>query len=219
MYNYAYLTGALIILPVWLILFFFGAKGRKGMISVGLYVAFLAIPLEFIWFLKDYWYPLKYVSASMFVSQELIFGFFVGGIVSVIFSDKNNKKSKENFNVIRFLIPLGVLFSSMIVFSNLIGFNSIYACDIGFAITACMILYLEPDLIKKSFISGFLMVATSVIGYLILLTIYPNIVRDWWLLRNISGILAFGIPIEEILFFLLFGLSFGPIYNFWQETQ
>ncbi|MCX6763084.1 MAG: lycopene cyclase domain-containing protein [Candidatus Moranbacteria bacterium] len=214
MYSYAYLTGALIVLPVWLILFFFRRYNRKDMVSVGLYVVCMAIPLEFIWFLKDYWIPLKYVSVSMFIFQESIFGFLVGGIVSVfyIISIKNKK---VDFNIKRFLILLGILFVSMFVFSSLIGLNSIYACDIGFAIMACIILYLEPNLIKNSFVSGFYMVAVSFIGYSILLMIYPNIISDWWLLRNISGILIFGIPAEELLFFLLFGLSFGPIYDFW----
>ncbi len=96
MYNYVYLTGAVIILPIWLVLFFIRNDDRKSMVLVGLYVVILAILLEFIWFLKDYWYPLKYISISVFLYQETIFAFLLGGIASSIYiifkGYKNNLK-------------------------------------------------------------------------------------------------------------------------------
>ena len=106
---------------------------------------------------------------------------------------------------------------SMVIFTNGLKLNSIYSNDIGFGLTALIILYIKPEFIKKSIFSGFYMIVISIIGYKIILTIYPNLINDWWLLKNISGILFLGIPIEEIIWFALFGFSFGPIYNFWTE--
>lgn len=185
------------------------------MIFVGLYIVSLAIPLEFFWFLKDYWNPLKYISAATFLYQESIFAFLLGGIVSAIYIIP--KKHNDNFKFINIILPIVILMLSMLIFTNGLNLNSIYSCCIGFSITVLMVLYVKPALIKKSLLSGLSMVVISIIGYKILFIIYPNLINDWWLLGNISGILLLGIPLEEIIWFFLFGLSCGPIYNFWTE--
>jgi len=59
------------------------------------------------------------------------------------------------------------------------------------------------------------MLVIAFIGYKFLLIIYPNLIKDWWRLKNISGIFLFGVPVEEIVWFTLYGLLFGPIYDFW----
>ena len=105
----------------------------------------------------------------------------------------------------------------MLIFTNGLKLNSIYSCDIGFIFTALMILYLKPEWIKKSILTGLTIMSIMIIDYEILLIIYPNLFRDWWLVKNILGIFLLGIPIEEIIWFFLFGLSFGPIYNFWTQ--
>jgi hypothetical protein len=216
MYHYVYLTGAIIIFPIWLILFFIRKAQRKSMVLVGLYVVLLAIPLEFIWFLKDYWNPLKYISVPTFLYQEFIFAFLLGGIASSIYIVPI--KENSNFRLLNFILPIIIIILSMLIFTSGLRLNSIYSCMIGFGITASMILYLKPELIKKSLLSSFSMLSISIIGYEILLIIYPQLINDWWLLKNISGFLLFGIPIEEIMWFSLFGLSIGPIYNFWTES-
>ncbi len=215
MYHYAYLTGAILIFPVWLILFFVRKAERRSIVFVGLYIMLLAIPLEFIWFLKDYWNPLKYIPITTFLYQESIFAFLIGGIASVIYIIPKNPNDNTKF--INFILPIAILVFSMLFFTNILKINSIYSCDIGFGITALMILYVKPEFIIKSLVSGFLMMVISILGYEILLIIYPNLINDWWLLKNISGIFFLGIPIEEIIWFSLIGLSFRPIYNFWTE--
>ena len=185
------------------------------MVLVGLYVVLLAIPLQFLFYSKDYWNPLKNISVLTLFYQESIFAFILGGIVSVIYKIHNRKHN--NFKLINFILPIIILFSSLLIFTNGLKLNSIYSSDIGFGITAFMILYIKPEFIKKSIFSGFYMTIISIIGYQIILTIYPNLINDWWLLKNISGILFLGIPIEEIIWFALFGFSFGPIYDFWTE--
>ena len=214
MYYYVYLIATLIIFPVWLILFIIRKSNRWSMVSVGLYLRFLVIPVEFIWF-KDYWHPLKYLSLATLLYQETIFYFFLGGIVPVIYIIPPTTNHK--FKLINFIIPIVILMFSMLIFTNGLKLNSIYSMDIALIITALMILYLKPKFIKKSILSALSMLIITIIGYKILLIIYPNLFNDWWLLKNISGIFLLGIPLEEIIWFLLFGLSFGPIYDFWTE--
>jgi uncharacterized integral membrane protein len=66
---------------------------------------------------------------------------------------------------------------SMLIFTNILKLNSIYSCDIGFSITALTILYFKPKFIMKALLSGVSMLIISIIGYEILLIIYPTAVR------------------------------------------
>ena len=214
MYYYVYLLASLIIFPAWLILFIIRKSNRWSIISVGLYLRFLVIPLDFFWF-KDYYQPLKYLSLATLLYQETIFYFLLGGIVPAIYIIPQNPNHK--FKLINFILTTVIIIGSMLMFTQGLKLNSTYSIDIGLVITALMILYLKPELIKKSILSAFSMMIIAIIGYKILLMIFPNLFNDWWVLKNISGIFLFGIPLEEIIGFFLFGLSFGPIYDFWTE--
>jgi hypothetical protein len=101
MYYYVYLIATLIIFPVWLILFIISKSDRWSMVSVGLYLRFLIIPLNFFWF-KDYYHPLVYLSLPTLLYQETIFYFLLGGIVQAIYIIPHNANHK--FKLINTLI-------------------------------------------------------------------------------------------------------------------
>ena len=84
----------------------------------------------------------------------------------------------------------------------------------AFVLVAMAIWRRRPDLIQNSILIGLFLAVMSVIFYLFYLHLYPNIIKDWWLLHNISGILVFGIPIEEPIWFFLWGMMGGPLYEF-----
>lgn len=218
MYNWTYFNGALIILPLWLSLFIFRKDLRKQMIFLGCLIGFLAPFVEFGWFLKDYWNPLLYVSHFNFIWQEIVFGFLLGGIASVIYEALSGKKEiKGEFKFLNFILPIGILVICFVFFTNILHFNSMYSNYIGFAGTTLFIFIKRKDLIKDAFVSGVVTGIIAFIGYPILLKIYPNLIADWWFLNNISGILIIGIPLEEIIWFYLFGLFTGALYEFWKE--
>jgi hypothetical protein len=210
--------GAVIIFPVWIIFFYTRKNLRKEMIALGLFVAFWAPLFEFGWFLKDYWNPLEYVSVMSFIIQECIFGFLFGGITSVFYKVVARKNpGKGELNTINIILSIAVLLCSFLIFTNIVGLNSIYSNFIGFIALVILILFRAPDLLGDMFISGICMGAIAMIGYTILLNIYPNLITDWWMTHNICGIYLIGIPIEEIVWFFMFGLSFGAIYEFWKR--
>lgn len=219
MYNYAFATGALIIFPVWLYIFTKRKDLRKSMIIIGTYIAVLGIIFDFSWFLKDYWYPLKYISTFNFIWQEFIFGFLLGGIISAAYEFIFIKKLKiGQFNIRNFLISLFTLIFSHLIFTNIFKINSIYSNIIGILIGLGIILYFRRDLLVNALISGLCSFFIVIGGYLILLNIYPNLIKDWWMIQNISGIFIWKIPIEEIIWFTSFGLTAGPLYKFWHTA-
>jgi hypothetical protein len=49
--------------------------------------------------------------------------------------------------------------------------------------------------------------------------ITPGWVEHSWYLKNLSGIVIFKAPIEDILWGVMVGLYVGPLYEFWQERK
>jgi membrane protease YdiL (CAAX protease family) len=44
--------------------------------------------------------------------------------------------------------------------------------------------------------------------------IFRGIIQNWWNIKNLSGILIFGIPIEELMWVFSWGFVAGPTYEF-----
>ncbi len=215
MYTYAYIVGALIPFPLWVVFFARRKDLRKEMIMVGTNVGLIAIITDFTWTQKDYWNPLKYISVSNFTWQEFLVGFILGGILAVpyeVFSNKEIEVSK--FDLKRSMFLLFTILSSFFIFTNLLKINSIYSSIIGLLMSFILVLFTRKDLLINSFVSGLLALMVSVILYSVYLIIYPDIFYDWWLLNNISGIFVWKIPIEELIWFTSFGMVAGASYKF-----
>jgi len=218
MYSFVYLTGALIIFPIWLIIFSIRRDLRKEMIILGIFIGSAAPIFEFLWFTKDYWHPFTYVSKFSFTLQEFLFGFLLGGISSVIYETIfNKKKIKGKIRFSFFLLSVIILFASFYIFTSIFKLNSIYSNFIGFGIIIIITLFAKPNLIKDLLISGLSIGIISFLGYTILLKIYPNLIEDWWIMENISGSLINKVPLEELVWFCLFGMTTGILYEFWKK--
>lgn len=220
MYQYAYAIGSVIIFPLWLILFIFRKDLRREMLILGFFVGIFALLPEFLWFLKDYWDPLRYLTVFAYVWQEFLFGFLLGGIASVIYEflfDKKERKGKIHW--LHFFIPPLVVLASFGIFTNIFHINSMYSNIIGFCLLLLIIIVSRPDLLVDSLVSGITVGILCMTGYTVMFFFYPRLIADWWLLQNTSGILIRGIPLEEIVWFFMFGLVCGPMYEFWKRVK
>jgi hypothetical protein len=47
----------------------------------------------------------------------------------------------------------------------------------------------------------------------VLIPIYPGLIQNSWKLKNLSGVMLTGVPLEEILWWMAVGLFAGPIYR------
>lgn len=216
MYQYAYLVGNFMVFLLWLLLFLKRKDLRKEMLFMGLFAGFLGPVWEF-WY-KDYWRP-EYAFKFLPMFEDCLFGFLIGGISAVIyeeiFAKKLIKRKKKAPYCLIILLAI-VSISAFLLFNHFLGINSIYVSFIVFLIVSFVIWRRRPDLVYNSFLSGFFLTIAGLIGHLFFLSLYPNIIKEWWLLHNISGILILGIPIEEPIWFFLWGMVGGPLYEFWQ---
>lgn len=216
MHPYAYLIGNVIFAAVWLILFWARKDLRREIIVLSIIGAAL-FPLALI-YLPDYWYPDHITGNFPLGIEDFLFAFFIAGIGAVLYEavfgkthtlcDCRKKDPKRLISII--VISIVVLLGLTFVFK----LNSIYSSYVSFLIIFGYIIYFRRDLFWQAMISGFGVGLLMLLFYQIWTRVYPGIIEHWWQLQNISGILIFGTPLEEIVWGFTWGLVGGTIYEF-----
>jgi hypothetical protein len=77
----------------------------------------------------------------------------------------------------------------------------------------------RPRLAKKTFIGGALFVGFYAVFMLGLKWFAPGYIGQVWNLRALSGVLIDGIPFEELLFGVAFGLYWSGVYEHYTWTE
>lgn len=213
MSNFAYLVAVLILFVVWVFLFL-SKPYRREMIVMSFFFAPFAL-LD-LFFLQDYWSPQTFLGTK-FGLETFLFSFSIGGIAAVIYEKFRGLKFARSVGEKSWILGGTVLILFLNFLSlKFVGVNSMYSLYSVFFAAAIFILVRRRDLLMDVVGSGFLFGFLGFFLYLIFLSIYPEIIKDWWKLQNLSGILIAGIPIEELLFAFGFGMVAGPLYEFWQ---
>jgi hypothetical protein len=217
--EYSFLTGALLSLLLWSIFFALSKGMRKDMVWISLFVGVYALVCDYFWWNVDWWHPIT-VTGTRIGIEDFITGFSCGGIMAVVapfLLSKKIKKEKSSYRIMGALLLIGLQFFCLAVFTNWLGFPSVYGTVIGYLLTTPMLLLQRRDLWPISLTTA---VATS-LGtlpiYGALQFLFPDYVAKTWIFSNLSGILFLGIPIEDVLFFFLLALFFGPFY--WYLTN
>ena len=212
MYQYLYLKACLVAAVFWLIIFLLKKGQRKELILMGIILG-IAGPIQELWYTRDYWHP-AYIWHWPWI-ESILFGFFIGGVISVVYEIVFSSRIKEA----RIEKPHPLVFTSAILIGVIgIGLfvpfmNSIYAAMSAFITSWFIIVLARRDLLSSSLYSASLAVILAFFSYKIILLRYPGLIRAWWDLDNISGLLINGIPLEEYLWFFTAGLVLGPAYE------
>jgi hypothetical protein len=217
-FHYAYFISILFFLFIWIILFVVRGDLRKKMLTM----SFLVAPLGFtqFFYFRDYWHPIYSLGTIFGVVgvEEIIFCFLIGGITAVIYEEvfglKYTKRHLKNhpYWMLGFFV-LGVLW--MLIGNIILGFNSMYISISILLLTGFLVLIFRHDLLKDAFFSGILIGILMFVFYLLFFnTMFNDIIQKWWLLKNISGILILGVPIEELMWAFSWGFFAGPAYEF-----
>ena len=100
-----------------------------------------------------------------------------------------------------------------VIFYFSTSLNPIYISSISMLIGAFATFYCRPDLKKKIFVGGLLFLSLYFISFLIFSAAYPEIVEKVWNLNALSGRLIFGVPLEEFMFAITFGMLWSSYYE------
>lgn len=216
-----YLAFSLVALAVWLAFFLIKRDLRREMLLVSLFT--MPFGLTEPLFVPSYWHPtslFNLAATTGFDLESLIFSFAVGGLGSILyeafFGYRHIKIGRHEMHSPRHRFHLVAIASSAIVFVFLHLFsrlNPIYSASIAMLIGGAATILCRPDLIKRVIIGGFLFLFIYFIFFLAFVFVYPYAVESFWNINALSGILVFGIPIEELLFAFTFGMMWSSVYE------
>ncbi len=225
--QYVWFIWSLIILALWALIYVSNKGVRKEMLKMSLIT--MPFGLTEPLFVPEYWFPPSLFDLAIktgFDIESIIFSFAIGGIGTVLYNlifkrslaeiphneRKHNRHRLHNY----ILFVPAIVFLILALFTSL---NHIYCGTIAMFIGGLATLYCRPDLKGKIWVGGILFTVLYFIYFGSILPLYPQYVELYWNLDNLTHILIFGIPIEELIFAFTFGMYWSGIYEhiYWRK--
>jgi hypothetical protein len=226
---YEYLAGVILLGAIWSFLYGLRKDLRKVMLWSGIfYVLILTIGFFAHALLVNdtarsiipgYWAPHTLFNLGEktggYSIEDILFMFFVGGIASsiyeVVFRKKLPNKKVKNLKNGHALFLAAVCTA---IFSKLFYINDIYLL-MAFNISGTFFVLLQrKDLVRHSFYGGILTLLVYIFAFLLMLLVFPDLIKDIYHLQLTSGVHYLGIPLEEYLYAFSFGLLWAPLYEY-----
>ncbi len=212
--RFVYLFYGLLFTLAWLVLFISRNDLRQPMLIMSAAIAPLG-PLSEIWYLQDYWKSVTLTGTAVGI-EDLIFGFAIGGIAVALYPAAFNKQfSKMNLpapNLAVLLMFAASFVVCLVVGTSLLHINSIFTSVVAFGVTAAFIVYWRRDLLKPALLSGMLSFVLFVTVYYLMRIVYPPLLEAWCTGCNPSGIVLFGVNLEELIWDASWGVAGGILY-------
>lgn len=218
-FQYSYLLMNLLFLGIWLLLYKFRPDLRHEMLAMSLPLGVMGLLLT-VPYANDWWKPGS-ITGSLPSAEDFLFGFTSGGIASVIYAEVFRKRvqRKRATNEWREL-QLQELWKAVAVvaagfFLLHYGFsvNTLVITALLLGVATIVVLARRPDLWQESLASGISMVLIAAAVYAATDIITPGWVDGLWSYQNVPRIIILGLPVEEVLFYFLYGAVFGPYYE------
>ena len=210
---------------VWLALFILRKDTRKVMLFISIPLGILGLFFNII-YIKDWWMPLT-VTGTIPAIEDFLYGFTIGGISAVIYEEIFKKKiiikreskrikRKEIFNFWKAGIASIITFYIIYYFLKI---NTFYISAIIFIIIILTICIKRKDLIPHAIGSGICLLIVAFIVHSITNIITPGWIEAFWYFDIVPKLIILNVPLEDILFYFLFGAAVGPLYEYWQEGK
>ncbi|MBU2559651.1 hypothetical protein KKA03_02020 [archaeon] len=206
---------------IWLIIYLARPKARKEMFWVSLFT--MPFGLTEPLFVPEYWSPpslFNLATRTGFDIESLIFCFAVGGIGSVLYGSavraEHVKMSEMEMDHKQHRHHRLALTSPIIVFiplTILTDLNPIYSASLAMFTGGVAAIRCRPDLKKNIWVGGFMFLLLYFAFFFAFDQVYPGMVQEVWNLEAISGILIFGVPLEELMFAYTFGMMWSSVYE------
>jgi hypothetical protein len=214
---YEWFIFSVIWLGIWLFLYMTKPKLRKEMLILSLLTLLVGFTEPI--FVPAYWSPQSLFDLNIrtgFDIESLIFCFAVGGIGSILYESmigyEHIKRRKElDKNILMHIFSLLSFPITFLIFLTS-GINPIYSLVLSMLIGGLAAIACRPDLAKFSLIGGFLFTILYFIFFLFINIVSPDFINSWNL-SALSGIVLFGIPIEELAFAFSFGMICTGFYE------
>jgi hypothetical protein len=209
-----YLLLSLFLLGIWGILFLLRSDLRQKLWIMS-FIGAVVGPLSERLYFRDYWRPP--LTLPPLPLEDALFGFAIAGIAATIF-DVVAQTSERVMEAPQRGLTVGMVPSLpfvLLVFTVILGVNSVLVSTAAFLALSLLIAALRPDLLLPSLLSGLLCILIIAPLYAILLGIAPIYLERVWLLAGTPwGRTVFGIPATELLWYFSWGCLGSVIYPF-----
>ena len=219
-YHYAWLFWSSAFLLPWLLLYALIPRHRAAMWRASAFMAPVGLtePL----FVPEYWNPpslFELAARTGFDIESFIFSFAIGGIGAVLYNAITHRRlvavpaherhsRRHRFHYLALATPFA-LFAAL----YFLPWNPIYAGIVAMVLGAIAAVLCRPDLKSNTLVGGILFLALYTVFLLGLKWSAPGYIEQVWNLEALSGVLIYGLPLEELLFGFSFGLVWTGIYE------
>mgnify|MGYP001144875372 CR=1 FL=1 len=173
-------------------------------------------------FVPEYWNPpslFELAQRTGFDIESIIFSFAIGGIGSVFYNIITRKRlvpmqlgtqhhSRNRWHRWALAVPF-----TLFPFLYFLPWNVIFAGIAAMIAGAMAAVWCRPDLKSNTLVGGGLFLVIYTIFLLGLEWSAPGYIEQVWNLKALSGIVIYGLPLEELLFGFAFGLFWTGIYE------
>jgi len=212
--QYVYITTVLVGLIPSIIFFFKNKKYRMDMIRIGLVMGVCSLVTACLFWTKDWWFPLT-ITNTVIGIEDFILGFDTGALAviinSTIFLKEERVTDSRNWKIIFSTISFFMI--SMFVAFYILMMSSFISFVISSLISIAWIYYKAKISPIQSLVFAVTYAILSLWSYFFIFLINKDWIYTTWDINLLSGITIFNfIPIEEFIFWVLFGIIFKQIY-------
>ena len=219
-YHYVWLAWSSAFLLPWALIYLASREHRREMwwASIGMAPFGLTEPF----FVPGYWNPpslFELAQRTGFDVESVIFSFAIGGIGAALYNGLMRKSlgpvALEERRARWHSWHRWALATPFALFPVLyfLPWNAIYAGIAAMMVGATVAVLCRPDLVRGTFVGGLLFLALYTVFLLALKWSAPGYIEQVWNLPALSGVLVYGLPLEELLFGFSFGLMWTGIYE------
>lgn len=219
-YHYVWLLWSAAFLGLWSVLFVANRRQRRAMWRTSLVTALFGITEPI--FVPRYWNPpslFELAQRTGFDIESFIFAFAVGGIGMILYTAlarrehvplgaEERRERRHRLHRVVLVAPFALL-----VPAYLLPWNPIYPSLVALTLGALGSVACRPDLAKSTLVGGMLFLALYGAFMLGLRWLAPGYIAAVWNLPALRGGLIYGIPVEELLFGLTFGMYWSGVYE------
>lgn len=218
--QFVYLIASFSMAPIWVYLYWSRRDLRKEILVMSMLIGVMSVVTSYYWWTLDWWRPLTITGTRVGI-EDFITGFVSGGIMAAIYEvvfrrGLYRRRPEQHYPG---ATSIGLLLILLMTFLLSYGTTTFWAATISMLVAATIMMCFRPDLFLSGLISGALILLISMPVYYLIMFISPHWIDQTYLWQTLSQIRITGIPIEELVFWFLAGLVFGPFYEYWKHEQ
>ena len=225
-YHYVWLVWSSGLLVPWLVLYLANSQMRGVMWRTSLLTGLFGLTEPI--FVPRYWNPpslFELAQRTRFDLESLIFSFAIGGIGGVLYNALTRThlaavpQAVRHSALHRFHRTARVLPIISFVPLALLPWNAIYASISALVFGSLASAICRPQLLRKMLVGSALFLGLYTVSMIALLLLAPGYIPLVWNLPALSGVLVYGIPLEELLFGAAFGAYWSSVYEHFTWTE